>query len=296
MAEIIEDVVYDCDFMKNRLPDHCADLIIADPPYYRYKSDFDFAWPTFDDYLNDVRRWGEECRRLLKDNGTLIGWGSDKRIAYSQVILDEPFTFLNSGVWLKKNGVGSFASKDIRRKFFPVLRPISVLRIAAGDSRGGSSENIGHIQIRTGDVPGAVHEAAGRLPDFGNGTGRIHTESYQRSPAHLHGRALVHARLTMGAPDPRELRTSSLPLQRRPARRRVSEQGLRGTEASVQSSRTVGRRAIPARFWSIEALRKVVPYFFSTSNHNPHAQLLHLQFVVSYTFSTSNHNVVPDNR
>ena len=119
MAEIIEDVVHDCDFMKNRLPDHCADLIIADPPCFRYKGDFDFVWPTFDDYRNDVRRWGEECRRLLKDNGTLIGWGSDKRIAYSQVILDELFTFLNSGVWLKTNGPGAYSNKDVRRKFFP---------------------------------------------------------------------------------------------------------------------------------------------------------------------------------
>lgn len=119
MAEIIENVVHDCDFMKNRLPDHCADLIIADPPCFRYKGDFDFAWPTFDDYRNDVRRWGEECRRLLKDNGTLIGWGSDRRIAYSQVVLDELFTFLNSGVWLKKNGIHYFSNKDSCRKFFP---------------------------------------------------------------------------------------------------------------------------------------------------------------------------------
>lgn len=136
MAEIIENVVHNSDFMKNRLPDHCADLIIADPPYFRYKGDFDFAWPTFDDYRNDVRRWDEGCRRLLKDDSTLIGWGSDRRIAYSQVILDEPFTLLNSGVWLKTNGKASFTNKDIGRKFFPVLRPISVLRIAAGDSRG----------------------------------------------------------------------------------------------------------------------------------------------------------------
>lgn len=66
MTEITENVVHNCDFMKNRLPDHCADLIIADPPYFQYKGDFDFVWPTFDDYLNDVRRWGEECRRFIE--------------------------------------------------------------------------------------------------------------------------------------------------------------------------------------------------------------------------------------
>lgn len=119
MTEITENVVHNCDFMKNRLPDHCADLIIADPPYFQYKGDFDFVWPTFDDYLNDVRRWGEECRRLLKNNGTLIWWGSDKKIAYSQVVLDELFTFVNAGVWMRMNGVKSFFNKDIQRSFFP---------------------------------------------------------------------------------------------------------------------------------------------------------------------------------
>ena len=119
MTEIPENVVYNCDFMKNRLPDHCADLIIADPPYFQYKGDFDFVWPTFDDYLNDVRRWGEECRRLLKDNGTLIWWGSDNRIAYTQVILDTMFQFLNSCTWDKSNGWGKVQNAEISRKFIP---------------------------------------------------------------------------------------------------------------------------------------------------------------------------------
>lgn len=119
MTEIPENVVYNCDFMKNRLPDHCADLIIADPPYFQYKGDFDFVWPTFDDYLNDVRRWGEECRRLLKDNGTLIWWGSDNRIAYTQVILDTMFQFLNSCTWNKSNGWGKVQNAEISRKFIP---------------------------------------------------------------------------------------------------------------------------------------------------------------------------------
>lgn len=45
------------DFMANGLPDYCCDLIIADPPYYRFKGDFDQVWETFGDYLKDVERW-----------------------------------------------------------------------------------------------------------------------------------------------------------------------------------------------------------------------------------------------
>ena len=111
--------IINCRFEENCLPDHCVDLIIADPPYFQYKGDFDFVYPTFDDYLNNVRRWGEECRRLLKDNGTLIWWGSDNRIAYTQVILDTMFLFLNSCTWNKSNGWGKIQNAVISRKFIP---------------------------------------------------------------------------------------------------------------------------------------------------------------------------------
>lgn len=51
--------IYNLDFMSNGLPDHCADLIIADPPYYRVKGDFDSVWGSFGDYLKDVERWAQ---------------------------------------------------------------------------------------------------------------------------------------------------------------------------------------------------------------------------------------------
>ena len=49
--------VHNIDFLNNNLPDKCAKLIIADPPYYKTKGDFDFIWKTFDDYLVDVEKW-----------------------------------------------------------------------------------------------------------------------------------------------------------------------------------------------------------------------------------------------
>jgi DNA modification methylase len=68
--------LYNCDFLNNDLPDKCATLIIADPPYFKVKGDFDFKWKTFDDYLKDVELWAIECKRLLADNGTLFWWGN----------------------------------------------------------------------------------------------------------------------------------------------------------------------------------------------------------------------------
>ena len=99
-----KNAVHNHDFLCNDLPDHCANLIIADPPYYEVKGDFDFVFKDFDDYLKHVEAWAKECARILAKNGTLIWWGDYRRIAYAQIILDKYFNLLTNGVWVKING------------------------------------------------------------------------------------------------------------------------------------------------------------------------------------------------
>jgi len=91
-----ENKVYHGDWLNNTLPDKSVQLIIADPPYYKVKGDFDFVWETFDDYLKDVEKWAIECKRLLADNGTLLWYGDAKNIAYAQIIFDKYFTLLSN--------------------------------------------------------------------------------------------------------------------------------------------------------------------------------------------------------
>ena len=105
--------IHNINFLENTLSDKCANLIIADPPYFEVKGDFDFIWDSFDDYLKDVEKWAIECKRLLTDNGTLFWYGHAKKIAYSQVILDEHFELINNLVWEKtdcqtKKGIDDF--------------------------------------------------------------------------------------------------------------------------------------------------------------------------------------------
>ena len=95
--------IYHDDWMNNQIPDKSVQLIIADPPYYKVKGDFDFVWKTFDDYLQDVEKWAIECKRVLADNGTLYWYGDAKNIAYSQIIFDKHFKLLNSLVWENTN-------------------------------------------------------------------------------------------------------------------------------------------------------------------------------------------------
>jgi site-specific DNA-methyltransferase (adenine-specific) len=95
--------IYNTDWLNNELPDKSVQLIIADPPYYKVKGDFDFIWKTFDDYLADVEKWAIECKRILADNGTLLWYGDAKNIAYAQIIFDKHFNLLNSIVWENTN-------------------------------------------------------------------------------------------------------------------------------------------------------------------------------------------------
>ena len=93
--------IHNIDFLENNLPDKCANLIIADPPYFEVKGAFDFVWKDMKEYLLDVEKWAKECKRLIADNGTLFWYGDRKNIAYAQVILDEYFEFQNHIYWQK---------------------------------------------------------------------------------------------------------------------------------------------------------------------------------------------------
>lgn len=88
--------VYHIKFEENTLPDKCANVILADPPYFETKGEFDFIWDSFEDYLKDVEKWAIECKRILADNGTLFWYGSSKKIAYAQIIFDKYFELLSS--------------------------------------------------------------------------------------------------------------------------------------------------------------------------------------------------------
>ena len=106
--------LYCGDFLQNKLSDKSQQLIIADPPYYKIKGEFDFKWKTFEEYLIDVDLWAKECQRVLSSNGTVIWYGSSKKIAYSQIILDKYFNLINNAVWDKGSFMGLEKSNDLR--------------------------------------------------------------------------------------------------------------------------------------------------------------------------------------
>ncbi len=140
-----ENRIYNGDFMANGLPDHCVDLIVADPPYYRVKGDFDGIWDDFGSYLKDVERWAGECARLLSYNGTLVWFGSWRNIAYCQTILDRSFHLINSCTVKKRNAIqNTFANPDAQRSFFSNDERFLIYENSSEDkdeSLGGKAKN-----------------------------------------------------------------------------------------------------------------------------------------------------------
>lgn len=63
----------DCLEVLPTLPEKSIDLILADPPYNIGKTE----WDNIPDYINWSLKWLKECRRVLKDNGSLYLFHND---------------------------------------------------------------------------------------------------------------------------------------------------------------------------------------------------------------------------
>lgn len=79
----------DCIIGLSRLPDKCAQVIIADPPYNIGK---DFGNNSdkqeLDKYLKWCDQWITQCLRVLKPDGTFFIYGFSEILAYIRVRLE----------------------------------------------------------------------------------------------------------------------------------------------------------------------------------------------------------------
>jgi len=114
----------DCVDAMNALPEKCADLIFADPPYNLQlggeltrpdQSKVDAvtdAWDHFDafeDYDLFTHEWLRAARRVLKDNGAIWVIGSYHNIyRVGGMMQDHGFWILNDIIWRKSNPMPNF--------------------------------------------------------------------------------------------------------------------------------------------------------------------------------------------
>ncbi len=114
----------DCISLMRKIPDNSVDLIFADPPYnlqlnnelYRPNQTrvdaVDDEWDkfnSFEEYDEFSRKWLSECRRILKDSGSIWVIGTYHNIfRIGKIIQDLGYWILNDVIWIKTNPMPNF--------------------------------------------------------------------------------------------------------------------------------------------------------------------------------------------
>lgn len=97
------------------IEDSRVDLIIADPPYFEIKGDFDFGvFANKEEYLKWCKEWLIECKRVLRDNGTLILWGGvgHKPLTFARLaIMIEDEKFFHIRNWITQRNTRGIGAK-----------------------------------------------------------------------------------------------------------------------------------------------------------------------------------------
>lgn len=109
------DLIND-DFLKvvKDIESSTINLVVADPPYFQVYGDFDFnVWKNRKEYLEWCRQWLNECKRVLKETGTLILWGSlgerEINIARLAILIEDEEIFIRKNWITQRNtrGIGT---------------------------------------------------------------------------------------------------------------------------------------------------------------------------------------------
>lgn len=96
MFKLNEVFLEDCIKGIKSIEDNSIDIIIVDPPYYQaIEEDWDNQWKDIYDYQNWCSKWVEECKRVLKDTGTMFIYGYEPQLAYISTLLE-----MNKQRWL----------------------------------------------------------------------------------------------------------------------------------------------------------------------------------------------------
>jgi modification methylase len=126
ITEVVRDVILegDCIAALKKLPDGCADLVFADPPYnmqlggeltrpdQSIVDGVDDHWDKFADFASYdafTRAWLTEARRILKPNGAIWVIGSYHNVfRLGTALQDLDYWILNDIVWRKSNPMPNF--------------------------------------------------------------------------------------------------------------------------------------------------------------------------------------------
>lgn len=112
----------DCVEMMRQLPDGCASLVIADPPYNLGKTFGDWReWRDVDQWLPWCRQWMAESVRVLDDGGSIFVYGIHHYLCYLQCVLYElGLMYRRQIIWHYENGFAGY-TKTLAAHYEPIL-------------------------------------------------------------------------------------------------------------------------------------------------------------------------------
>lgn len=123
---------FDCELVNNNLfacgnsiellkyiPDNSISLILTDPPYHTTKKKNiigDTAFNNNEEYIEWLKEYASEWKRILKQNGSIFCFCSSKMSAHLQIMFSEFFNVLSEIVWTKPNEKGFDGWKQKMKK------------------------------------------------------------------------------------------------------------------------------------------------------------------------------------
>lgn len=102
-------IVGDCFAIMKKLPQHCVDLALVDPPYNltKHYDGLHFNHRSQDQYQEFTKKWIQELLPLLKDNASLYIFSDWQTSIILAPILGQSFVIKNRITWQREKGRGA---------------------------------------------------------------------------------------------------------------------------------------------------------------------------------------------
>jgi len=113
----------DCIVGMENLPDECADLVIADPPYNLNKNFGDWnESERKEEWLPWSKKWLDQVKRILKPGGNVFVYGIHHHLCWLQCYMYEiELSYRRQIIWFYENGFAGYSSRTLAAHYEPLL-------------------------------------------------------------------------------------------------------------------------------------------------------------------------------
>ncbi len=197
--------------LLKRLPDSSVSLILTDPPYHATKKQNIYGDTSFKHdahYIDWLREFAKEWRRVLRPNGSLYCFCASEMAAYVEVMLDPNFNVLSRVVWTKPNEPGfdgwkGKMNKAALRQWYPHSERIIFAEPAVEGNlcRSPFGDFLTGIRQRAGLSTNQLAEIIGAYGKVNHGGAVSNWEAGRNVPSHEQYQKICEAIIGTGKVD-----------------------------------------------------------------------------------------------